>query len=36
MTWLDVSAALIIVWVFLIVVLLTDWLVSVFTYNKHE
>lgn len=36
MSWLDVSAALIIVWVFLIIVLLTDWFVSIFTYNKYE
>ena len=34
MNWMDICAAGLIVWAFLIVILITDWLVAVFHYNR--
>lgn len=34
MNWLDLMSALIIVWVFLVIVLLTDWLMTMYLFNK--
>lgn len=36
MTWLDICAAILILWAFLIVILLTDWFICIYQQYRDK